>query len=60
MSKLASTDYEGVLELVVDVARNDAFDEPLSLPTLERIRGLIPAADTVAYWVGRPGRVGTQ
>jgi len=55
MGELSSADYEGVLDLVVEVARSSPLDESLSLPTLERIRGLIPAADTVAWWVGPPG-----
>jgi DNA-binding CsgD family transcriptional regulator len=50
----SSSDYEGVLDLVVEVARRGPIDESLSLPALERIRGLIPAADTVAWWVGPP------
>jgi len=51
---LASTDYEGVLDLVVDVAGNLTLDEPLPPVALERIRRLIPTADTVADWVGPP------
>jgi DNA-binding CsgD family transcriptional regulator len=56
MAELASSDYEGILDLVVAVARNGSVDEPLPLPALEHVRRLIPTADTVAYWAGPPGR----
>jgi len=58
MGELTSTDYEGILDLVVEVASNGVVDEPFALPTLEHIRRLIPAADTVAYWVGPTSRHG--
>jgi DNA-binding CsgD family transcriptional regulator len=51
---LASTDYEGVLDLVVAVARDVTLDEPLPASALEHIRRLIPTADTVADWIGVP------
>jgi len=51
---LGSTEYEGVLDLVIDVARNGTLDEPLPPSALQRIRRLIPTADTVADWVGAP------
>jgi DNA-binding CsgD family transcriptional regulator len=55
MGELASTDYERVLDLVVEVARRGPVDEPIDVLTLGRIQRLIPAADNVAYWVGAPG-----
>ncbi|HTK45714.1 MAG TPA: LuxR C-terminal-related transcriptional regulator [Patescibacteria group bacterium] len=58
MGELSSTDYEGVLDLIVEVARNGAVAEPFAPPTLEAIRRLIPNADTVAYWLGPPTRHG--
>jgi len=54
MGKLAPTDYERVLDLVVEVARRGSVEEPIDTLTLRRIQWLIPAADTVAYWVGPP------
>ena len=54
MAELSSSDYEAVLDLVVEVARNGSLDEPPALPALELIRRLIPTADTVAYWLGPP------
>jgi len=56
MGQLASADYEGVLDLVVEAARNGGLAEPLPVPTLDRIHRLIPTADTVAYWAGAPSR----
>jgi len=58
MSALSSTDYAGVLELVVDVAQNGPLDDSLPLPALEQIRRLIPTADTVAWWHGPSSRHG--
>jgi DNA-binding CsgD family transcriptional regulator len=58
VSTLSPSDYEGVLDLVVDVAANGSLDEPVSPTTLERIRALIPTADTVAYWFGPSSRHG--
>jgi DNA-binding CsgD family transcriptional regulator len=54
MRMLAPTDYEGVLDLVVEVAGDVRLDEPLPASALEHIRRLIPTADTVADWVGAP------
>jgi len=54
MGQLASGDYEAVLDIVVEIARNGSADSPLPLPALEDIRRLIPAADTVAGWLGQP------
>jgi len=51
---LAPTDYEGVLDLVVEVAGELRPTEPLPASALEQIRRLIPTADTVADWVGAP------
>ena len=56
MGELSSTDYEGVLDLVVEVARNGSAEEPVPFTALEQVRRLIPTADTVAYWLGPPGR----
>jgi len=55
MAILSAPDYEGVLDLIVDVARDRSMDGPLPMHALERIRRLIPTADTVAYWFGPPG-----
>lgn len=54
MGMLTALDYEGILDLVVRVARSPFLREPLPLDALERIRRLVPAADTVAYWYGSP------
>jgi len=51
---LRAAEYEGVLDLVVEVAGDVSADEPLPAAALERIRRLIPTADTVADWVGAP------
>jgi DNA-binding CsgD family transcriptional regulator len=51
---LAPADYEGVLDLVVEVAGDVAPDQPLPASTLDRVRRLIPTADTVADWLGAP------
>ena len=58
MAELSSSDYEAVLDLIVEVARNGSLDEPPALPALELIRRLIPTADTVAYWLGPPSSHG--
>jgi DNA-binding CsgD family transcriptional regulator len=55
MATLSASDYEGVLDLIVDVARDRSMAAPLPMPALERIGRLIPTADTVAYWFGPPG-----
>jgi len=55
MVTLSAADYEGVLDLIVDVARNDSLRAPLTVETLDGIRRLVPTADTVAFWFGSPG-----
>jgi DNA-binding CsgD family transcriptional regulator len=54
MHALSAADYEGVLDLVVDVARARSLQTPLPPSALDHIGRLIPTADTVAYWFGRP------
>jgi len=54
MDALSAADYEGVLDLVVEIARDRSLRVPLPPSALDRIHRLIPTADTVAYWFGRP------
>lgn len=51
---LSTRDYEAALA-VVAAASHGSLEEPLPRQALEALHGLIPIADVVAYWEGRPG-----